>query len=221
MPCVSSNDAKNERSLRAASVLLLVVAGCATTKSGMVSDGPSSAEYAPFPLGSSWTYDVEYPGQKGEMTIELVGERDGYKIDNRKGQWQHTPKGLRDKDRYLIRHPIETGASWQSVTGPSAVEHYEIVSVGSACESLAGKFEDCLVVNGKIRQNKDISIHITWTWARDVGLVKLSTESERGGKRRRQVWQSLKAYSVGDNKSGALKSPAPTEDDGPNTWTTE
>lgn len=209
----------------------LLLAGCASTQSGMDASRPTSADYAPLPLGGSWTYQVEYPGQKGEMTIELTGEDQGYVVDNKNGAFRHTPEGLRDRQRYLIKHPLVAGTKWKSVVGPSAVEHLELTSVGEPCESLAGKFEDCVVVSGRIRRDKTMELRIEWTWAKGVGLVKLQTEADVAGKAAMpQVTQSLKSYSLEPRPSAAPSPtvPSPTkepgktgDDDGPPTWTSE
>ena len=93
----------------------------------------------------------------------------------------------------MIKNPIQPGTSWKSVVGPSAVEHLQIDEVGTPCESLAGRFEDCLVVSARLRRDKNMQLHIKWVWARNVGLVRLETEAELpGNKRVRQVTQSLK-----------------------------
>jgi len=179
----------------------------------------SARDYAPIPVGASWTYEMEFPGQKGEMTVRLSGEKDGFVLfDDGKGQWQHTQAGLRDSDRFLIRHPLVVGTEWKSVVGPSAVEHMKIESVGRRCESVAGAFDDCLVVLGWIRRDKDVVLYIRWFWARNVGLVKVETEAEIAGKGKvPQTRQSLKHYSLSGGEA-----PARAEtDDGPDTWVTE
>lgn len=191
---------------------------CASTGSTKKSSERLASDYAPLKVGARWNYEVEYPGQKGEMMVELISFKDGHFVDNRKGTLQHTRNGLRDRDRYLIRHPIKAGNSWKSVVGPSAVEHLSIAEVGVPCESRAGRFADCLVVVGRLRRDKNMQLHIKWVWAKGVGLVKLETESEITGKgRERQVVHSLKDYSFG----GDVKAKSSSDDDGPDTWTTK
>ena len=219
--------------LRTSSMLALALAaGCATTPARPAEQARRAADYSPLPLGAAWTYDVEYPGQKGEMTVTLVGQKDGYFFDDHKGAFRHTKDGLRDRERFLIRHPVEVGNEWSSVTGASAVERMRITSVGQTCEAAAGRFEDCVVVAGSLRRDKTMTLHIQWTWAREVGLVKLSTEAEVEGKGRLpQVKQSLKHYSfAATSKDPARAAPADAggksadkaaQDDGPNNWVSE
>jgi len=166
------------KSLVIMSMIGVAMFACAST--GSMGEGKNvlASEYAPLAVGSSWTYNVEYPGQKGEMKVELVSFKDGYFLDNRKGTLQHTLSGLRDRERYLIRHPIKVGTAWKSVTGPSAVEHLRIDEVGVPCESHAGRFTDCLIVNGRLRRDKNMQLHIKWVWAKGVGLVRVETEAE-------------------------------------------
>lgn len=197
---------------------LVLLVGCATTSTNEQKNQRLSSDYAPMAVGAWWNYEVSYPGQKGEMKVELLSQEDGYFIDNRRGAFQHTPSGLRDRERYLIKNPIEPGTSWKSVVGPSAVEHLQIDEVGTPCESLAGRFEDCLVVSARLRRDKNMQLHIKWIWARGVGLVRLETEAELPGKKRvKQVTQSLKDYSL--SKTTSPKSQSSDKDDGPDTWT--
>ncbi len=206
----------SEHRLFFASLALIVAGGCASSSNGKWADTVSAADYAPLHVGASWTYEVQYPGQTGEMTVELVGQKDGYVFDNKNGAMRHTPQGLRDRDRYLIRHPLKVGHKWESVVGPSAVEHLEITKVGESCDSAAGRFDDCVEVTGWIRRDKNMTLHIRWTWAKAVGLVGLVTEAELVGKGRvPQVKQSLKKYSR-EGAASKIKT-----DDGPDTWTKE
>jgi hypothetical protein len=191
-------------------------AACASTpKSDPLPIGPTAHDYAPMAIGQSWTYQVWYPGQKGEMTVSIVGEKDGYLLDSREGAFRLTQDGLRDKQRYLIRHPLTAGATWQTVVSASAVEHNKIISVGERCECAAGSFPDCLVVESRVRGGPKVTVVIRWTWARGIGLVKFETEAEVVGQGvLPQVKQSLIRYGA---------APGPTEkntdnDGAPATW---
>jgi hypothetical protein len=195
------------RPSRALGWMLALSAACASSSAGVNGSDrePKSTDYYPLEIGASWTYNVAYPGQQGEMTVTITGEKDGYFVDDHEGAFRHTHDGLRDKQRYLIRHPLMKGNNWKTIVSASAVEHNEILSVGEKCESAAGSFSDCLVIQSSIRRDKSMTLYLTWTFARDIGLVKLETEAELTGKGRiPQVKQSLVKYTVG---KGA---PAPT-----------
>lgn len=205
---------------------LLLVAACASGGRPAERDR-SIEEYAPLAVGAKWTYAAKYPGQEGEIVVSMV-RRDGeYFLDDRDGSFLHTPDGLRDKERFLIRYPLVPGNKWKAVVGPSAVEHMEIVSVGEPCEAEAGKFADCLVVAGQIRRDERMSLKIRWTWARGVGLAKLETAAEiKGQGELPQVTQSLRHYDLGagDSSAGGSKAPEPagSEDEGaPDSWESE
>jgi hypothetical protein len=200
---------------RLSSVLALFFCACAGAQKVDAPPPADARAYAPLAIGSSWTYSVSYPGQKGEMTVTITGEKDGYLVDDREGAFRHTEDGLRDKQRYLIRHPLNAGASWKTVVSASAVEHNTIVSAGERCECVAGAFPDCLVVESSIRRDKNVTLIVRWTWARDVGLVKLETEAEIAGQGRvPQVKQSLIRYATASKPSQAPEK----DENAPDTW---
>jgi hypothetical protein len=209
--------------MRALSLFLLFFASaCATTPvTTAVTDAPKAADYAPLAIGKSMTYQVSYPGQKGEMTVVITGEKDGYFLDDREGAFRHTSEGLRDKQRYLIRHPLNAGETWKTVVSASAVEHNKIISAGERCECLAGTFPDCLVVESTIRRDAKVSLIVRWTWAKGLGLVKLETEAEIAGQGRvPQVKQSLVRYgSLGEPSQESPGKQGDSEEEAPNNWT--
>ena len=201
-----------------------LLGGCASTgadagKARHVSDLSS---YVPLAVGISYTYEMRYPGQVGEMSVSYVGQKDGYIVDDKNGAFRLTADGLRDRDRYLVKLPPEVGTAWRTVVGPSAVEHAQIISVGQPCEAVAGKFFDCLTVHSWIKHSEKMTLHIEWTWAKDVGLVKLETTADVAGKGKLpQVKQSLKSYTIGGQTHGPAAAPAAEgkgPDDGPSTW---
>lgn len=210
--------------------LAVALLGAACAGSTSVAGRPPAelSEYAPIAVGSSWTYDTAYPGQTGEMTVTITGEKDGYFVDDKNGAFRLTGDGLRDRQRFLVRYPLVVGTQWKTVVGPSAVEHAQITSVGAPCASVMGQFDDCLVVHAWIRQSDQMTLHIEWTWAKGVGLVKLETEADLAGKGRvPQVKQSLRRYAVagqpprGDAApaAGTPAAPAPASDEAPGSWT--
>lgn len=196
--------------------LLLVLAlslGCAATPAAPERPPiPEVHHYAPLAVGASWTYAMNFQGQRGERTVRIASKNDeGFFVDDQGAELKHTREGLRDRQRYLIRGPLEVGATWKSIVSASAVEHYRVASVGEGCDSLAGRFEDCLVIEGHIRRDAQVTLHSRFVWARNVGLLKIETEVELAGKGRvPQTSQSLLRYAL---------SGGPAKDDGPGTWT--
>ncbi|MCC7386672.1 MAG: hypothetical protein IT384_32845 [Deltaproteobacteria bacterium] len=201
---------------------VLLLAGCASGARGPTGrTEPTAGDYAPLAVGSSWTYEVAYP-LPGEQTVKLVAEKDGFILDDQSGAFRLTPNGLRDRDRFLLRNPIAVGTHWKTVVGPSAVEHAEITSVGEACTATAGKFDDCVVVHAWIRRDAQLTLHIEWTWARGVGLVRVETAAEIKGRGRvPQTKQSLKRFVPGGSASPAAPQPGgqQSEESGaPDRW---
>ena len=77
---------------------------------------------------------------------------------------------------------------------------------------MAGTFSDCLVVTAALRQDAEHTLHIRFAWARDIGLIKVSTELETKGQRIPQTDQSLIRYDL----SG--KAAAPAKEETPPAW---
>ncbi len=205
-----------------ASPLLLVaaLAGCASAGKAPVLDRgePTTLDYAPLAVGASWTYALNFQGQTGERTVSIVEEKGGYFVDSEKGELRHTREGLRDRSRYLLRHPLRAGESWKAVLSASAVERYRIVSVGEPCESLAGRFDDCLTVEATVRRDAQVSLQSRFVWARGVGLVKIETAVELAGKGLvPQTSQSLVRSTKGTGPRPGSTS-AEADDDGPDSW---
>ncbi len=186
--------------------LSLGMIACASQPAPKAKVGPSAADYAPLAVGASRTYAVQYPGQTGERTITVLKKDGGYFIDDAQGAFRITPEGLRDRERFLIRAPLQEGNTWKAILSASAVEHYRIISVGQPCRSRAGGFSDCLVVEATIRQDKSMTLRIRWSWAKDVGLAKIETFAELPGKKRiPPTTQSLIHYQL---KPGAKPAPS-------------
>jgi hypothetical protein len=175
--------------------LLALTTGCATA--GPPPAAPATvADYAPLRVGAAWTYAVRFPGQSGERTITVLEEKDGYFMDSAGGALRHTPEGLRDQVRFLLKNPLSVGARWKAVVSASAVEHYTLEGVGEPCTAQAGRFSDCLVVAASIRQDAQHTLHSKFYWARGVGLVKITTALEYQGKLEPQTEQSLLHFSL-------------------------
>lgn len=212
-----------------AAVCLLLLGACATTPSEGPR-GPEVADYVPLMVGSSWTYAVRFPGQTGERSVRITEvDEKGYHLDDAGGAFLVTTAGLRDRRRYLIRTPLEAGRKWTAVVSASAVEHYEIVSVGAGCASKAGRFSDCIVVEAKLRRDPQVTLRNRFTWAKGVGLVKIATavlHVTRG--EIPQTEQNLLRYHLGSDSgplpvAGPSSAPgvedkSPKESEGPNTW---
>ncbi len=163
-------------------------------------DDPSLAEYTRLEVGTERTYGINFVGQSGELAVRVVREEDGWVIDDRGGQWKLDAEGLRDRQRYLIRRPLQVGTEWKSIVSASAVERYRIASVGEPCAVRAGQFSDCLVVESTLRRDARMTLTARWTWIRGVGLGRIETASVVDGRSQPQTRQDLVHYRL-DSRS--------------------
>lgn len=187
---------------RLAASTVLSVWACATAGSGSAPPGadrpkgPAISDYVRLDVGSRRTYRMRFLGQEGERTVQVVGTDDGWVVDDQGGAFRITEDGLRDRERYLIRTPLEPGTTWRSVLGASAVERYRIASVGAPCQVAAGRFSDCLVVEGRLRRDPRMTLRLEWTWIRGVGLGRIESWAVVDGETRPATTQELVAYDL-------------------------
>ncbi|MBI2374986.1 MAG: hypothetical protein HYV07_13400 [Deltaproteobacteria bacterium] len=207
--------------------LPFVLAACATAPSKNDSATPLSTEYAPLNPGANWTYEVKFLGQEGQMKVTQVEEdADGFVLDDRNGSWKHTAAGLRDKQRFLLMHPLAPGHTWSARVGPTVKETFVIESVGESCTVPAGTFANCLVVKSSIAEPK-VTLHVRWIWAKGIGLAAFETSIEQtGGAIVPQTTQRLIHYALKGPipKSRPLPPPPPEaapEPEPPENWESE
>lgn len=196
---------------------------CASSGGASVDDDLSPAydaearDYAPMAVGASWTYETDVLGDKtkGRIQIRIVDKYKGFYRDSAGAEYRHTAGGLRDRMRYLIRNPLRVGSKWKATLSAAAVEHYTIESVGEPCDTKAGPFEDCLVVTAYQRRNDREVQHVSYTWVRSVGLVRVLVEGEIKGRGRfKQSELSLISFR---KRSGAPRA-AEDEPAPPKRW---
>lgn len=176
--------------------------GCASGKGAAKSDvkGSTAAEYYPLKVGNSWTYDVKLLGQKAAKTVTLVKQEESWFVDSDDPPQRLAADayGVRDDKRYLLREPVQVGTTWTNVVSVEAVEHYKILSTGSPCQVVAGKFSDCVVVESRLRVPQGQGMLINeLTFARGVGLVRIATTLETNGNRVPQASLELTGYTLG------------------------
>ncbi len=186
---------------------VVVLAGCATAKAPV--EGPkaerAAAEFYPLGVGNAWTYEVNLLGEKRSVEVKLLREAGGYVEDSTGAQLSVDAYGVRDQKRYLLRNPVQAGTKWTNVVSVSSVEHYEIIGAGQPCDSPAGQFEGCAVVESKNRVQEGRVLVNEMTFAPGVGLVRVSTVLEANGKRIPQSTLVLTAYSVGKGASAPAR----------------
>ncbi len=179
----------------------LLLAACATTPSGVEKRpevaGTAARDFYPLAVGNSWTYKVTALGAPPEeREVKILKDEGGTFHDSTGAQLFTDAFGIRDQKRYLLRDPVEVGTEWSNVVSVSSVERYKIVSVNVGCESPAGKFEGCAVVEStnKIEEGKALVLELTF--APKVGLVRISTLFVGPQQKIPQVTLELTKYTV-------------------------
>ena len=181
---------------RIALCLALCASACATRPSSPRAPAASAEDYYPLAVGNHWTYAVNFLGDRRERRVEIIGQRDGYYLDNEGGQLTVDGLGIRDQKRYLLKDPIRLGASWTNVVSASSVEHYQITELGPPCQVPAGTFENCVKVQSRNRMDEQRTLVNELTFAPSVGIVRIELTLESGGKRVPQSTFELKAFAV-------------------------
>ena len=185
--------------------VVLLGAGCATGRGPRLKDvkGDTAGGYYPLTVGNKWTYQVNYLGEQRTDTVVIEREDNGFFVDSHQSRLAVDAYGVRDDKRYLIREPVTAGTTWTNVVSVEAAEHYKIVSARASCEVPAGHFPDCVVVESRVRAPRDATLVNELTFAHGVGLVRVATVLEQGGRRLPQTKIELAAYHL------ASAAPAP------------
>lgn len=178
----------------------LVLASCATTGSSTAgSSTPAAATAADFfalSLGSAWDYEAQMLGEKHALSLSIVKVADGVSEDSTGAKLTRDAYGVRDERRYLLRNPVETGTRWNNVVSPSSVESYEIVAVDQPCDSPAGHWEGCVIVESKNRIDPTKVLVNEMTLAPGVGIVRMATTLDDGSKRVPQSTLILRKFTA-------------------------
>jgi hypothetical protein len=186
-------------------------AGCAMLSGKPKSDfkPPEPAAYYPLAIGNSWSYSANVLGDHSDQTITIVKRDFDYFVDDHKGRFKIDAYGLRDDKRYLLRVPLEVGRTWTSVISVQSVEHSRIIETDGVCAVLAGTFEHCLTVETTNRQDENHTLVMRMSFAPYVGIVKIQTAMETGGKAVPQSDVELTGYKVKPPEAAAPPAPAP------------
>lgn len=169
--------------MRAWSLLLLgALVGCQHVGAEARAKAPAvvdASEYYPLRVGTTWSYEVNLLGEKRTIEVSLIRETQGGFVEDSTGaQLVADAYGIRDQKRYLLRHPIEAGTKWTNVVSVSSIEAYQIQAAHTPCEAPAGTFGDCVVVESRNRVEEGKVLVNEITFARGVGIVRLSTSLE-------------------------------------------
>jgi hypothetical protein len=178
--------------------LVLVATGCVKNVESdpALNSGPEATDYYPLAVGNRWVYDAHFLGDRRESSVEILKEEAGFFQDNQGGQLTVDAFGVRDQKRYLLREPLEVGRSWTNVVSVSSVEHYRVTEVGQSCEVPAGRFENCVRVEGRNRVDDHTTLVNELTFAAGFGLVRIAVVAEAGQKRIPQTRLELREFKL-------------------------
>ena len=165
-----------------------------------------AADYYPLVVGNSWTYDINMLGEQRSMSVKIDSVANGFYRDSTGAELVADAFGVRDQKRYLLREPIEVGTTWTNVVSVSSVERYQITSAGLPCESPAGKFDDCVVVESRNRASDTKTLVNDMTFARGVGMVRVAMVLENNGQIVPQTTLVLTSYTA-PTVAPAVKTP--------------
>jgi hypothetical protein len=182
-------------------LLIPLLAACATTPSTVEKRpevaGTPAKDYYPLAVGTAWTYKVVALGAPPqEQSVQILKDEGGTFHDSTGNQLFTDAFGVRDQKRYLLRDPVEVGTEWSNVVSVSSVERYRIVAANVACDSPAGHFENCAVVESTNKVEEGKALVNELTFAPKIGLVRISTLLVAAEKRVPQVTLELTKYTV-------------------------
>jgi len=186
----------HRRALFFSMATLLAMTSCAHKPAVVEEPKLRAADYQPLAIGNQWTYAGKVGGQPVEKTITITEKRDGFFADDAGGMLRMDAEGLRDEMRYLLRDPLESGNKWKSIVSVSSTEQYEIVDVGFTTAVKAGVFNDCVLVRGSNRIDAERALRTDWTYAPQVGIVRIVSTAVFGGREIPQAELELTSFKL-------------------------
>jgi hypothetical protein len=117
-------------------------------------------------------------------------------VDDHRGRVRSDSEGNRDADQYLLRAPLKAGAQWTAVQN-LVVQHFTVAAVDATVKTRAGEFDKCVVVRNESPLPQGAGKFVTeWTYAPNVGLVQVRTQTVSPRGTQEQSRLDLSAYRV-------------------------
>ncbi len=182
-------------------LLIILLSGCAATQSAVretKANALSAKNFQPLALGTKWEYELTLLGAKQRVSVELIKKDGQYVVDSTGAHFAVDQFGLRDEKRYLLRNPVQVGATWTNVVSVSSIERYEIVSAGQPCSEAGLTFDHCVVVVSKNTIRDDQVLEAELTFAENTGIVRASTVLLSKGQRVEQSSLVLSRFTPVD-----------------------
>jgi hypothetical protein len=181
--------------------LAALAAGCAHSAPAPRTGPAAVGAYYPLAIGNQWDWEDQSPqlpaGAPSLRTVRITERTaDGYWRDTGRGELK-VGACLQDRQRSLLCGPIAVGTSWSSVLSVSSIERYEIVGVGEAVETPAGRFTGCVRVRSNTRAAAGTELINEITYAPGVGPVRIEVMTVAKGVAAPQLRALLRGYRVG------------------------
>lgn len=174
--------------LSVASCLALTVASACVTSSSntMTAAAGRAVEYFPLAVGNRATWRVQPgPEQPQEVIIVKQDER-GFFVDNRGFAVAPRSDGIFDGQRFVLQDPLVVDHAWSAKPKDQPAETYKITATDVTVTVGAGTFSDCVQVEGEQpgvdpNTRRPGKILISWTYAKNVGLVQVIQRTQLDG----------------------------------------
>ena len=136
--------------------------------------------YLPLANGIIFHYQTEVKATGAVGVFVMDVSRDGELVELKTGtrvrRLQVTPEAISDLSGggYLLKAPLELGASWEGQTGT-----IQVTSVDQVAQVDAGRFEGCLVTTEETQATAVLRITET-TFCPNVGIVSIHVKAISG-----------------------------------------
>ncbi|MGB8223650.1 MAG: hypothetical protein WCF10_13780 [Polyangiales bacterium] len=188
--------------LRLAVAVLCLSAACA----GQNPPPPSDRWIDPFDLyplraGNAWSYDVDTGEASTTLAVTRVASFDGHLAEVHTGsavmRYQVSGEGIRaaSGDAWIIRAPVEEGATWQGRGGRIA----RVISINTVLQTPAGQFDRCVEV---LETGGKLDLEVRTVYCPGVGPVSVrSTMRSSVSDRVVTVSAQLRGYEVSPSRA--------------------
>lgn len=155
----------------------------------------------PLASGNAWSYDVDTGESSTTLAVSRVETFDGRIAEVRTARtllrYEVLPEGIRvpPGDEWVLRVPLEAGATWPGRGGRTA----RLVSMRLSVETRAGAFEDCVLVS---ESGGKLELEVRTVYCPRVGPVSVeSTMRSNLSDRALTVSARLRGYEVSPTPS--------------------
>jgi len=158
--------------------------------------GVNPSDLYPLHAGNAWSYDVDTGAASTTLAVTRVESVDGRLAEVRTGsvvlRYEMLEEGIRvpPGDAWIIRAPVQEGASWPGRGGRTAT----VVSIGASQRTGVGTFEGCVEV---METGGTLELEVRTVYCPGVGPVSVrSTMRSKSSDRVVTVSATLRGYSV-------------------------